>query len=675
MKIVIIGGGIGGMTIGIFLQKKGLEVTIAERQAGKEEKGHAFLMHDDALSILRELDDGHTELPGQPVGRFSLRRPGGLEVKNVELDSWRCMKRCGLTAYLESLLAPQTIVRGRAFSHFIHRDGKVVAAAFANGDIEYGDIFIGADGGNSKVREALFGKVALTAVAVKEIVGIAKDRAIAERHNGLFVKFQEIDRGLAFGMIPTCADEFVWFMQYDPSIGDVGPDRPEKIRDFCHRMLRGFPDVAGEMLRSTDFTKAYIWSTRDFDLLPAFHRQNVVLLGDAAHLTLPFTSAGTTNAIVGAKTLTQCLERTESYEAAFRDYYRLRAPVIEKHILLGRQLKKVFLFPSGREESPLPFLSSSRHTEDGRGGKGEWHPESDRAGKSEWHPESDRTAPPPKMQPLWSGPTEGLLQVRYFTDPICSTCWIIQPIWKKLILEYGHYLDIEYVMGGLLPSWKDCKGKIISPSDAATHWKEVGESYKMPIDSDVWVEDPLSSSFPPSIAFKAAQFQDEGKALLFLRRIREMIFLEKKNIMKWSFLEMAALESGLDGVLFRQAYIGEARSSFEQDLELARIMDVSSFPTLVFADRAGHVVRLKGYQHYQDLEQAILHLLPFAKKAEIDRQPESLFSQFPTMVDAEFAFLSNLMRKDARQLLQELNQKGYIEKVESRNGILWKKRI
>jgi 2-polyprenyl-6-methoxyphenol hydroxylase-like FAD-dependent oxidoreductase/predicted DsbA family dithiol-disulfide isomerase len=646
MKIVIIGGGIAGMTIGIFLQKKGIDVTIAERQPDLNEKGHAFLMHDDALSILRELGDGRTELPGQSIGRFNLRRPTGYEVKNVELDSWRCMKRCELIHFLRGLLQPDTIVRGRDFSHFIRKEGKVVAAVFTNGDSEYGDIFIGADGGNSKVREAVFGKIALTPVAVKEIVGISHNREIAARQANTFLKFQEIDRGLAFGMIPTSENEFVWFMQYDPAIGDVREDQPEKIRAFCNRMLSGFPEVTHEILQTTDFARTYIWSTRDFDLLPTFHRQNVVLLGDAAHLALPFTSAGTTNAIVGAKTLLQSLESTEDYETAFREYYRQRGPVIKKHILLGRQLKKIFLFPSGREESPLPFLSSSRPVDCDKGTT--------------------------KRRTTVSLPRERLLRVRYFTDPICSTCWIIQPIWKKLILEYGHYLDIQYIMGGLLPSWKDCKGKITSPSDAAIHWKEVSDSYKMPIDSNVWIEDPLSSSFPPSIAFKAAQLQDETKALLYLRRIREMIFLEKKNIMKWAFLEMAAVETGLDVSRFRTDYVNDARTSFDWDLELARRMNVNSFPTLFFTDHAGHEVRMKGYQHYQDFERAILHLLPFAKRAEIDPDPESLFRSFPTMVDAEFALLSNLMRKDARKVLQQLNEQGFIEKVESGNGILWK---
>jgi 2-polyprenyl-6-methoxyphenol hydroxylase-like FAD-dependent oxidoreductase/predicted DsbA family dithiol-disulfide isomerase len=631
MRVVIIGGGIAGMAMGVFLKRRQIDVVICEKLTGVTERGHAFLLHAEAIAILSELDGGHgNSMPGTAVGSFQLFLPDGEAIRKTSLEGWRCMKRCSLTGYLQSLLSPGMVKGGRVFSHFIRERGRVVAAVFANGEIEHGDIFIGADGGNSKVREALFGEVAMTPVEVKEIVGMAFNQTLAQRYAGDFIKYQEAGRGLALGMIPTGKEEVVWFMQYDPSIADVAENDPEAIRAFCHSLLAGFPPEVQAILRANDFEKTYIWHTKDFDLLPAFHQQNVVLIGDAAHLTLPFTSAGTTNAVVDARVLSNCLDRWASPEEAFRAYYRLRSGVIAEHIQLGRQLKQGFLAPVRKAETPLPFLTPS-------GG-------------------------------------QQRLRVQYFTDPICSTCWIIQPTWKKLNLEYGHCLDIGYIMGGLLPSWKDCKGKIQSPSDAAMHWKEVAHSYKMPLDAGVWTEDPLSSSFPPSIGFKAAQLQDEQKALLFLRRVREMIFLEKKNIMKWRFLEMAALEVGLETGQFRKDYVGAARQAFEADLALATALEVVSFPTLIFSDPAGHEIRLKGYQHYQDFEKAILQLAPSAVKAVFNREPESLFRHFPTMVDAEFALLSNLLRKDARKVLQQLNNDGYIDKVESENGVLWKMR-
>ena len=133
-----------------------------------------------------------------------------------------------------------------------------------------------------------------------------------------------------------------------------------------------------------------------------------------------------------------------------------------------------------------------------------------------------------------------LIRIVYFTDPICSSCWGIEPQLRKLKLEYGQFIEIEYRMGGLLPDWSYNSGGISKPADVAHHWDEVSIHYDMPIDGDLWLEDPLNSSYPPSIAYKAALLQDEIKANLFMREIREMVFLQKKNIAKWEHLATAA---------------------------------------------------------------------------------------------------------------------------------------
>ena len=136
--------------------------------------------------------------------------------------------------------------------------------------------------------------------------------------------------------------------------------------------------------------------------------------------------------------------------------------------------------------------------------------------------------------------TKKSVKLIYYTDPICSSCWGIEPQLRKLKLEYGSAVEIEYRMGGLLPDWNYNSGGIGKPSDVAEHWDEVSVHYDMPIDGDLWLEDPLDSSYPPSIVFKAAQMQDNDKAMLFLREMKEMIFLHKKNIAKWEYMEIAA---------------------------------------------------------------------------------------------------------------------------------------
>jgi 2-polyprenyl-6-methoxyphenol hydroxylase-like FAD-dependent oxidoreductase len=127
MKYVVIGGGIAGLAIGAFLERKGKEVIVCEKQSVASTRGHAFLLHDDALSILRELGlDHNRKMPGERISLFSLRRPDGSEIKCEELRSWTCMKRSDLLEYMESLLDPSDLRRGRSFSHFIRQQGKAV---------------------------------------------------------------------------------------------------------------------------------------------------------------------------------------------------------------------------------------------------------------------------------------------------------------------------------------------------------------------------------------------------------------------------------------------------------------------------------------------------------------------------------------------------------------------
>src|SRR4051812_1313861 len=98
MKVVIIGGGIAGLTVGICLLKKNFNVVINERTDGKQIRGHAFLMHSDGLSILNSLSAGSTagKLVSKKVEEFNLRRPDNTEIKRVQLNSWQCLKRSSL---------------------------------------------------------------------------------------------------------------------------------------------------------------------------------------------------------------------------------------------------------------------------------------------------------------------------------------------------------------------------------------------------------------------------------------------------------------------------------------------------------------------------------------------------------------------------------------------------
>lgn len=271
--------------------------------------------------------------------------------------------------------------------------------------------------------------------------------------------------------------------------------------------------------------------------------------------------------------------------------------------------------------------------------------------------------------------TPKILTITYFTDPICSSCWGIEPQLRKLKLEYGNSIQINYHMGGLLPDWSYNSGGISKPSDVAHHWDEVSAYYKMPIDGDVWLEDPLDSSYPPSIAFKAAQVQDEQKALQFLRRIREMVFLEKKNITKWEYLSEAASHVGLDTIQLKKDFQGSARTLFQYDLNLGRQLGVRGFPTLFISNQTGEQSLVYGFKSYKVFETSIKKLAPEIEKNSYDSNWEGLFQKYPTLTTREFAELSGQRIERSKVLLQQLQQEQKIDRYTIKNGTLWKRKI
>lgn len=267
--------------------------------------------------------------------------------------------------------------------------------------------------------------------------------------------------------------------------------------------------------------------------------------------------------------------------------------------------------------------------------------------------------------------TQKPVKVIYFTDPICSSCWGIEPQIRKLKLEYGNSIEIEYRMGGLLPDWSYNSGGISKPSDVAHHWDEVSLYYDMPIDGDVWLEDPLPSSYPPSIAFKAAEMQSKEKAIQFLREIREMVFLQKKNIAKWENLEMAAKKVGLDVKQFTTDFNGKAKTLFEEDLHFAKQNGVRGFPTIFFIDATGQKETVYGSKPYVFYESAILKLHSKATKSEYYKNWEVLFSKYPSLTAKEFSELSGTPRAESEKQLNELVAKDKLEKLTTKNGSIW----
>jgi predicted DsbA family dithiol-disulfide isomerase len=171
-----------------------------------------------------------------------------------------------------------------------------------------------------------------------------------------------------------------------------------------------------------------------------------------------------------------------------------------------------------------------------------------------------------------------IIDILYVTDPVCSACWLMEPAWRKLLFHYGDHLNVRYVYGGLVPSWDDFHDRgagIRKPADVAAHWAEVARKSRQPIDPRVWLDDPLTSSYPPSIAGHAVRLLAPEREGSFLRRVKEAVFLAARNISRLDVLLECAVAEGLDPRQFAMLYTsGVAERSFRRDLEEVQLLGV-----------------------------------------------------------------------------------------------------
>jgi predicted DsbA family dithiol-disulfide isomerase len=224
-------------------------------------------------------------------------------------------------------------------------------------------------------------------------------------------------------------------------------------------------------------------------------------------------------------------------------------------------------------------------------------------------------------------------------------------------------------MGGLLPSWENFnRGGITKPSDVASHWNEVASESGMPIHSDIWINDPLHSSYPPSIAFKAAQLQHEEKSILFLRRLNEFVFLEGKNIANLEMIIIAAKQTGINipKLLFDMKH--KATKLFNEDLEYTKTAGVNMLPTFIIKVNNIEKETLEGIQTFESFESSILKYAPYIPKSPPMQTAMDVFKKYPSITITEFSYLTNSNYEQSKKVLHDLLKFGIIVKQETKAG-------
>lgn len=202
----------------------------------------------------------------------------------------------------------------------------------------------------------------------------------------------------------------------------------------------------------------------------------------------------------------------------------------------------------------------------------------------------------------------------YVTDPICSHCWALEPVLRKFEAQYGQYVNMHTLMGGLLENWNgfaDTANGINGPADVAEHWREVGEHSRMPIDGTLWHDNPIESSFIPSRVFKMIHKQSPEIANTFLRRAREALFAFNQNIAQDDILIDLVNKVGLSGVeIVKQSKLPEAETSLQEDFQLVRQLGVRGFPTIVMLNEEKKGVKIVGARALEQYTEALQQMLP-----------------------------------------------------------------
>lgn len=218
------------------------------------------------------------------------------------------------------------------------------------------------------------------------------------------------------------------------------------------------------------------------------------------------------------------------------------------------------------------------------------------------------------------------IDITYYTDPLCSWSWAFEPVWRRLRYELGDRLAWRYRMGGMIPDWRryaDPLNDVASPSHVGPQWLAVSRLSGMPIEPRIWHDDPPASSYPACLAVKAAELQGRDMGERYLRRAREAVMLEQRNIARRAVLlelaeelaaeelaaEAAAATSGaaaLDPDAFCRALDdGSALAAFREDLRDVKYRDIGRFPTLVIRGANGRGVIVVGYRPYAVLRDAV----------------------------------------------------------------------
>ena len=351
LKILIAGGGIGGITLALALRQRGIEALLFEQAKAFSQVGAGIQLSANATRVLRTLGlgDALARVAVYPEGRDYRAWDDGDRLYWTPLGQ-RAESHFGAPYYhahradlLDVLLGGLGDQGFRLNSHLdrFEQDAHGVTITLADGSTATGDVLIGADGIHSTVRAQLFGR------ELPRYTGNVAWRGLVPAERVAHLDLGRVT-GVWMGPNRSIVQYYVAARRTFNWIGISRSEQPARESWLAEGRIEdalaeytGWHDTIRTIIAATP--RALRQALYDREPLPDWRVGRVVLLGDAAHPMMPFYAQGAAQSIEDAYVLAGCLAASpEEPVAALERYVRLRQPRTAWMQELSRQEEELY---------------------------------------------------------------------------------------------------------------------------------------------------------------------------------------------------------------------------------------------------------------------------------------------------------------------------------------------
>lgn len=322
-KVLIIGGGIGGLTLGLALQKAGIPFEIFERAPELKEVGAGVGLWANAVRVLDRLGLGEKiRAIGQPLQFGEIAGSKGQVLSRTDIS--QLTDEMQAACYVVHRAELHAVLAKNLPANLVKTDHECIGiqentVKFKNQPDAAGTLIVGADGINSVVRKHLWGNESprySAQTCFRSVIDFSHSDTNALR--------EVQGAGKRFGICPLGKNRIYWFAALNAPQGKMIPFAERK--QFLLEEYKDWAWQIPEMIAAADSEKILQNDLIDRLPLKKWSKDAITLLGDAAHPTTPNLGQGACMAIEDAMVLTRKLMEFENLSDALQSFENERIP-------------------------------------------------------------------------------------------------------------------------------------------------------------------------------------------------------------------------------------------------------------------------------------------------------------------------------------------------------------